>query len=299
MQKTPSSPVQLNLTLKEVVDTFNVSFGTNLKIMKSLFGLRSLEVFPDLGSPLRLTSISGEIPLTLPVDEIIGLRTFLLKQWDINKVNFFATKAAQYSQGICLVDVGANVGLFSRQLASKSKNITQAFLYEPHPDNFEFLKRNLAAWAISPNLINAALSDIEGILDFYEDPTNCGNYSLNIAAMPEVRGQIQVQVIQAQIEEEKWLMSKMPIFYKSDTQGFDEKIAASLSMKFWSAVQCAAFELWRINKPEFDIRKFAAVLESFPYMVFESNPNTLVKPYDVLTYINGTDKMYDDLLCWR
>jgi FkbM family methyltransferase len=197
------------------------------------------------------------------------------------------------------VDVGANVGLFSRQLASKSKNIKQAFLYEPHPENFEFLKRNLTRWEISPNLINAAISDMAGTLDFYEDPTNCGNYSLNVAAMPEVRGQIQVTVIQAQIEEEKWLTSGMPIFYKSDTQGFDEKIAANLSLKFWGEVRCAAFELWRINKPEFDIQKFAAVLDSFPYMVFESNPNTLVKAHDVLTYINGTDRKYDDLLCWR
>jgi FkbM family methyltransferase len=272
----------------------------NLKIMRSLYGLRSLELLPDVDSALRLISKDkSEIPLTLPADEVIGLSTFLAKQWDLKKVNFFVKLANATDSDLCLVDVGANVGLFSRQFGSQCKKIMSAYLYEPHPENYDYLRRNLAEWDVGPTLINAALSDIAGRLAFYEDPTNCGNNSLNVSAMPSNRSQIDVEVLVAEIEERRWLASGLPIFYKSDTQGFDEKIAASLTLNFWSNVRCACFELWRIEKPEFDRDKFAAVLGSFPNRVFESNPNTLVGVTDVLHYLDGKDGKFDDLLCWR
>ena len=289
----------LNISVLEIVKTFQQSFGWNLKIMRSLYGLRSLEVFPEPGNSLYLASKNGDIPLTLPADSCIGLNTFLEKQWDLRKVNFFVSIANNLGIELCLVDVGANVGLFSRQFASQSRLIKDAYLYEPHPENYNYLMRNLAEWEIHPNLINAALSDVCGKLDFYEDPTNCGNYSLNINAIPDIRRQIKVDVLVAQDEEEKWLSSNLPIFYKSDTQGFDEKIASSLSMNFWRNVRCAAFELWRIDKPEFDKDRFIEVLESFPNKVFEANQTAQVGAKEVMSYLEGRDRKFDDLLCWR
>ena len=268
--------------------------------MRSLYGLRSLEVFPEQGSPLHLTSkYNKDIPLTLPADEVIGAKTFLAKQWDLSKVNFFRSLADVISTDLCLVDVGANIGLFSRQFASQFRGVKEAFLYEPHPENFEYLKRNLADWQVRHVLVNAALSDAPGTLDFYEDPSNCGNYSLNLNAMPDNKTQITVDVLAAQSEERKWLSSGLPIFYKSDTQGFDEKIATALSLEFWASVRCGCFELWRIEKPECNVGKFTQILESFPNKVFESNPTARVETQDVLNYLSGRDRNFDDLLFWR
>jgi FkbM family methyltransferase len=294
----PTPP--LNLSINEVHQIFRQSFGMNLKIMRSLYGLRSLELFPDTGSALRLISKKNDdIPLTLPADEVIGANTFLAKQWDLKKANFFVSLANSIDSDLCLVDVGANIGLFSRQFGSQCKRIKYAYLYEPHPENFDFLRRNLSEWDISPTLINAALSDTGGKLPFYEDPSNCGNYSLNVNAMTDNMSQIDVEVLVTEIEEKKWLSSGLPIFYKSDTQGFDEKIASCLTLDFWANVRCACFELWRIEKPEFNRDRFAKVLESFPNRVFESNSTVLVGTTDVLRYLDGRDRKFDDLLCWR
>ena len=297
---TPRKSYPLNLSVNEVHNIFRQSFGMNLKIMRSLYGLRSLELLPEQGSPLRLVAKNNrDIPLTLPADEVMGATTFLAKKWDLKKVNFFISLADAANADLCLVDVGANIGLFSRQFGSQFPRLREAFLYEPHPENFEYLKRNLADWQVKPILVNAALSDVSGKLDFYEDPSNCGNYSLNLDAMPDNKTQITVDVLVAQSEESKWLSSGLPIIYKSDTQGFDEKIATALSFEFWASVRFGCFELWRIEKPEFDLGKFAQILESFPNKVFESNPTVRVKTQDVLNYLSGRDRNFDDLLFWR
>ncbi len=297
---TTQKSYPLNLNVNEIHNIFRQSFSVNLKIMRSLYGLRSLEMLPEQGSPLHLISkYNKDIPLTLPADEVIGATTFLQKKWDIKKVEFFRSLAEAVRSDVCLVDVGANIGLFSRQFGSQFRRVREAFLYEPHPENFEYLKRNLTEWEARPNLINAALSDVSGTLDFYEDPSNCGNYSLNVSAMPDNKTQIKVDVLVAQSEERKWLSSNLPIFYKSDTQGSDEKIATALSLEFWAMVRCGCFELWRIDKPEFDVSKFTEILEQFPNKVFEKNPTLRVETKDVLNYLSGRDKNFDDLLFWR
>ena len=61
----------------------------------------------------------------------------------------------------------------------------------------------------------------------------------------------------------------------------------------------ASFELWRIEKPEFDRDAFAKVLDSFPNKVFEANPTVKVGAQGILRYLDGRDRSFDDLLCWR
>jgi FkbM family methyltransferase len=267
--------------------------------MTNVFDLRSIEVLPPLGSPLSLIIDKERVPLTLPTDSVIGYGTFITKQMEFQKVLLLAKHAANLSGSICLIDVGANVGLFSRQCAAKIETIGSAFLYEPHPLNFEFLKRNIAQWDIEKRLVNAALSDVAGNLDFFEDETNCGNYSLNESAVPGSNANIKVVVLSAQSEEMKWVDSGMPIYYKSDTQGFDEKIATALSMHFWHKVNFAVFELWRIQKPPFDVEKFREILTSFPNRRFEDNINENLEPSAVLSYLSGDDRNHKDLICWR
>jgi FkbM family methyltransferase len=295
MPRTPP----LNLNIMDVIQSFRASFPTNMKIMRSLYGLRALEIFPGDESPLRLISEGNEIPFIIPTDDIIGTPTFLTQKWDCQKVEFFATKINELNQKICLVDVGANIGLFTRQIASKTSLVDRAFLYEPHPENFYFLKRNLERWTAKHKLLNAAISDIEGSVDFFEDPTNCGNYSLNIHANGGKHGIIKVDCIKAELAEAEWLSTGLPIFYKSDTQGLDEKIATSLSITFWEKVQCAALELWRIKKPTFDEEKLEVILNSFTFKAFESNPSRIVQTNEVFEYLSALDGNFDDLLCWR
>lgn len=290
---TPKSTIPLSPEQLELVRVFY-----SLRNMRDVHGLTEIEFIPPDNSPLSMLSGNTPIPLCLFPDEAIGLYTFVNKQWDRPKIDFFVSKANSY-ENICLVDVGANIGLFTRQLASMTSNISRAFCYEPLPRNFEMLSKNLERW---PNavLINAGLSNEIGTLEFYVDSSNTGGHSLNKSAVPAWDHSVtSVRVRKASVEESNWTSLNCPIFYKSDTQGFDEVIATELSLDFWRKVRCAALELWRIDKPEIDENKFLNILDLFPYKAYESNPEVMVSSPEVLDYCRGTDAKCEDLLLWH
>ncbi len=285
----------------EYVNIFRMQFKTNLKVLRGVYGVRSIELIPARGSPLSLISNHRDLPLTLPTDDCIGCSTFLNGSWDIGKVNFFNAVSQRIDRDICLIDIGANVGLFSRQCASKIMTIREVFAYEPHHENFEILKRNLSDWGARTHLINAGISNQSGKMELYEDSTNCGNYSFNLASVPPNHQKSLVDVLDGANEQIKWLESARDnaIFYKSDTQGFDELIATTFGMQFWDTVACAAFELVRIKKPHYDVLKFKKIIDQFPNRAFDDDISRNVSSADVVEYLDSEDGSYKDLLLWK
>lgn len=286
------------LHIVEVLRAFQGSFPMNLKLMRELYGLRSLEVMPEASSPFHLVHEGKPLPVHLPCDAVIGVHAFLMKSWDEGKPKFLMQFAQGLTDGAVLVDVGANVGLFSRQCLSLMPNLREVHCYEPHPGNHEMLQRNLGMLPHA-HLVNLGLSTESGAISFYEDPSNVGNYSLNLKAMPPVYRESKVEVVNAATQEDRWLASGRPIFYKSDTQGHDELIATALSDHFWSQVKVGFFELWRLEGKTFDRARFARILDGFPYKVFEKAPTVNVTTAEVMTYLEGVDGAFDDLLFWR
>ncbi len=76
--------------------------------------------------------------------------------------------------GMAIVDVGAHIGYFTRLFAERVGPEGRVFAFEPDPYNFSLLQSNTAGY---PNvtIINAAVSDAAGTIDFYEieDSTGC------------------------------------------------------------------------------------------------------------------------------
>jgi len=74
-----------------------------------------------------------------------------------------------------VVDIGANIGLFTVYAASRTQNAVYAF--EPSPGNFEAFKQNIRANRLN-NVIpfQAAVSNVSGIEQFFdsaENPVSC------------------------------------------------------------------------------------------------------------------------------
>jgi FkbM family methyltransferase len=296
-------PINLNLT--DILTTHSYGFRNDMLIMKTYYGLKTLELLPRRNSPLYLQSTKPAL-LVLPADETIGVHAFLDQKWDIDSPLFFKQRAEILKKDICLIDIGANIGLFSRQCASLIPNINETFCYEPDPFNFELLSKNLEHWNIKIHLINAGLSSKSGKSKLFIDPENCGNYSLNYSAMaessnPEKATDKEILLQSVEIEEVKWLSSNKPIFYKSDTQGHDEIIATCLSLDFWNKVDSALLELWAIpNKPYFDKDKFAKILDTFPNKAFIKNPKINISTKQIINYYNSDHDPFDsDLICWH
>jgi len=233
-------------TIRPDLEAFSRSIDSNIRVLRNLYQVCSLEVRPVDPSSFYLRNDRGtSINLHLPNDNVIGLFAVLNKHWDISKPRFVEQVVAGVNDDILLVDVGANVGLFSRQCLSLIPAISALCAYEPHPSNFSLLCRNLSG-VQKARLNNFGLGSATSTLNFYLDPDNAGNYSVNVNAMPEKFESTSVEIVRAGDEERKWLAQGKRIFYKSDTQGYDEVIATSLSPDFWGNVCGGIFELWRI-----------------------------------------------------
>ena len=291
----PPDPININ----DVLFAFPRAFSLDLKILRAYYGVHSLEIRHDSSSPFYLpTPEGGSKSLFVPSDSGISLLTVLNKSYEFEKVMFFMELAGRVAGEVTLIDIGANVGLFSRQCLNRIGNARFVHCYEPHPDNFELLARNLGGIE-RVSLVNKGLGAEESRLAFYEDPQNVGNYSLNVHAMPERFGRTEIDILPAHSQEEAWLSPGLPILYKSDTQGFDEIIATSLGDRVWQQVEGGSFELWRLADKQFDRERFARILDVFPNKRFEKNRQQPVSTAEVMEFLSHEDNVADDLLFWK
>lgn len=242
---------------------------------------------------------AGE-PLLVPTDQVILPTVFSHGCWQPEEIRFFADRLgreARYS----LLDIGANIGLFSRQMTRAFPQIEQLYCFEPSPLNFAALRFNLAPFGDRPGLhfINAALDTDDGMQTFYQDRANIGNHSLNRGAMHDVRAydEKQVQVLSIARWMDGNLFSDARLIWKSDTQGFDERIIASVPWAYWRRIDYAVVEIWRISKPDLDWTAFAARIEDFPNRSL--GIGNLVSTEAVLDYLRAEDGVHTDLYLWR
>lgn len=64
-----------------------------------------------------------------------------------------------------IIDIGANVGVFSGYCAGNAVSCVHA--YEPHPENFKCLEANVSPWGQVVTTYNEAVSDIEGSIKLF------------------------------------------------------------------------------------------------------------------------------------
>jgi FkbM family methyltransferase len=289
----------MTINSNDVLNAFLGSIRLNMKILREAYQVQSLEISPEKSSLLYLENDSGTaFNLHLPSDAVIGATTLINKSWDASRLTFIEQTTKESKTSLCLVDVGANVGLFTRQCLHIQKNIKNAYVYEPHPGNFDLLQRNLREIK-KIHFNNAGLGPSNATMAFYLDPNNAGNYSLNSHAMSEEYATISVDILQANSEKDKWLQTNEPIIYKSDTQGFDESIATSYDLAFWDHVRCGCMELWKIEGKKYDKDKFMHIMEKFTHKVFADKPTQPLTSSALAEYLNGADRHSEDVLFWK
>jgi FkbM family methyltransferase len=256
-------------------------------------------------SPLKVGADSDHLGPTvkLVADYLMCPIVLGRHRWQIEELDF-AKRVCIGAEPITLVDVGANMGLFSRQLVVAIPAIAKVFAYEPEPNNFGCLVHNLEPFRERVVAIQAAISNNSGNMEFYLDPTNSGNFSLAVDAMPPSYTKMIVETKNVALESTAWLEGKQRIFYKSDTEGFDELVASAIRPEVWSRVFAGMIEIWNIKKPPYDQALFASILDRFPNKVFLANADTRVSELrvstaDVLNYINGGNRQHRDLAFWH
>lgn len=235
--------------------------------------------------------------LLLPDDRVMMPTVFESASWgmgDIERIVSLVDPDTSY----LLLDIGANVGLVSRQLLGILPNIERCVCVEPDPTNFSALRFNLTGRHPRLDLFNVALADTDENRTFYRDDENMGNYSLNPDAMRDrAHAEVQIQVASTKRWMAKSLKGSTRIIWKSDTQGYDELILAETPLDVWSRVDIAMLEMWRIDKPDFDRQAFRERLEAFPNRHLGHLGQVSVA--EIEAYLAGNDWTFCDLFLWR
>lgn len=223
---------------------------------------------PPAGSPLRV----GETTLRMPLDGIIGPRTMAYGHWHGEHTALIESKLDTASDAkVFLIDVGANIGLVTRQLlASRKLHWTGAACFEPETGNLESLR-----WNIAP-LENAtafpfAISDKDAVATLHVDLGNAGDCSLDALPQGIKRAGVASQEVKlvsgstAYNMVQRLLGAEDRIVWKSDTQGHDLTIMASMPRELWGRVQVAMIEVRCSNVSDGAMRSFFEIAADFPH----------------------------------
>jgi FkbM family methyltransferase len=130
-------------------------------------------------SGLVLVNVQG---IKLYVDsKDTGVAPFLL-QWGVYEKKETALFKKLVKKGMTVVDVGANIGYYTLLAASLTGNGGRVFAFEPDPQNFVLLRKNVALNGYKNVVpIQEAISNESGKAKLFLDKTNLGAHSLSEA----------------------------------------------------------------------------------------------------------------------
>ena len=256
------------------------------------------------GGMLTLTAACGlgaaGDSIVLPFDRAIFPTVAAHGAWAPETQEFLRQRIDPEGRYVVL-DIGANVGLFTRQAARRFAGLKHFHCIEAEPGNFRALRYNLGDLpGACCSLWNVALSDRDGEAAFFRDEENSGNYSLNHDAM---RGRRFDTTLVRSVETGSWMREHVRLddgdrlVWKSDAQGCDELIVSLTPMQLWDRVELAVIELWRIHKPDFDRGAFRHRIEAFPNRSIGLSQSHTTD--DILASLDGEDWHHADLYLWR
>jgi len=202
--------------------------------------------------------------------------------------------------GDVVVDVGAHIGYYTLLLAALVGPKGRVFAFEPGPDNFALLCRNveLNGYA-NVELFNAAVADRRGRSRLYLSIDNAGDHRLHES--PESRQSVEVEVVAL----DDVLRDRGSIdFVKIDVQGSEGGVLEGMAgliarsprikmiVEFWPAglARCGDIAARVLER-----------LRRFGFRVYEVDEVTQairkVDPARLLATFPATDEAFTNLLC--
>lgn len=183
--------------------------------------------------------------------------------------------------GDTVIDIGANIGYYSVLAAKKVGPSGRVIAFEPDPQAFSFLKRNVEVNRFT-NIVaeQKAVSNVPGILKLYIARQNLGDH--RIFPAEEARQEIEVSAVAL----DDYLSDAAPLhFIKIDTQGAEGLIFEGMqgtlrrhpnvrvAVEFWpygleragssgaqllNQIQTLGFRMEELNEAEGEVRAVTA-----------------------------------------
>ena len=268
------------LALKGMLDNDSLSLSTvAIKIKKTLS-----------------VGMKGEI-IKMPADNSTLSSLFSNGDWHADTINLLKSNLNK-EKTYQVFDIGANVGLVSRQFLYSGIKIESLHCVEPDNINHAFLRDNLSVFDnVEIKFYQFALSEMEGEQNFYKDKNNIGNYSLNSSAVK----QDAVNVSKVKTESTSKFFSKKVtsdnLIIKFDTQGNDEKLVTLIPKKVLSKVDCMIIEVWGIEGKSYNEESFRNIISSYKNIYFNSKKTTNID--EIINFSKSKNRTFKDLILFN
>jgi len=169
----------------------------------------------------------------------MSLVSYVLDTYEWRELSF---ARALVQPGDTVLDVGANIGYYTLNLARWVGPSGTVYAFEPDPTNFAILQKNVSVNSLkNVRIHNCALTDYDGDAILYRSKDNTGDYSLtprfDDAARP-------VPVMTRRLDTLARELERTPSFLKIDVQGFEPSVllGGSHSLDRWKPKPSILFE---------------------------------------------------------
>jgi len=199
-------------------------------------------------------------------------------------------------KGDWVVDVGAHIGFYTKELAKLVGPQGRVFAYEPNPENYEFLKKNVRAQE-NTVLRNTAVGDRTGQTRLYL------SFQLNVdhrtyATSTESRRFLTVP--QVTLDSELLQSDKKIAFIKMDIQGFEYFACRGMRQLLNKdlPVVLAEFWPWGLRQSGSSARQLLEFFKGQKYQikVIQERGGSYCVPLESFNF-RDTEKDYYDILC--
>ena len=115
-------------------------------------------------------------------------------------------------KGDCVFDIGSNIGYFTLEFARLVGESGRIYSFEPHPEIFEVLKRNVKRNRYKNiTLINAACGEHNGSQNLYFSTENEGNHKIIESKNSNGSVEVQIRTLTEFVKENRPRLIKMDI----------------------------------------------------------------------------------------
>jgi len=230
--------------------------------------LLELNIPSDLGE-------AGSI-LEMPYDEVIFRSVQMRGSWATEETLFFKNfiEARNFSGAITFLDIGANVGLSTRQLLKVTTAKIDCILVEPLGIHLEAIHRNLDLEFSNTNIeiFPFALGETTGSQILFSDLTNSARASLVFESYGFKRTiKREIKVLRVEDFEREIYRPERIFLLKCDTEGFESVICSRFSHVLWSKVCAAIIEISPSSLPDADeVKASLSFFKDFSKMSWDS-----------------------------
>ncbi|CEG13470.1 putative Methyltransferase FkbM family [groundwater metagenome] len=185
----------------------------------------------------KLTKIKLHNLVIIRTSESIDLLSMFLEIW---KKQIYTPKGYEIKPDDIVIDIGANIGIFSLFAASRTKN--KVYSFEPFPDNFNILKQNVIDSCMkNVCCFNYAVSSSSGKQKLYKSKCDAGHSLFDTTKEGHLDQYIEVESkTLKQIFDENNI--KKCAFLKMDCEGCEFEVIFKTPKEYLNRIEKISME---------------------------------------------------------